>query len=433
MQRISWAAELKLLGQLFIVALFIGWGTGYTLAALFIASLIYILLNLKQLLRAQRWLVAEDGTDPPEAAGLWGDVLDGIYRLQRQNREERKRLQDVVDYLRDSFSSLSDAAVMIDKSGDIEWSNQAARLLLGLRYPEDVGQQLVNLIRSPEFIEYYESGDFDKGLEAPSPHVAEKQLQFQLTFFGKGSRLLFARDITHTHMLQEMRKDFVGNVSHELRTPLTVVNGYLETFADSELAKDKRYKRAIGQMLQQVKRMETLVKDLITLTRLESVSNEQDRSEVKVCAMLRRIRDEVLAVFEDQRDIQIDCDPNVLIIAEAEELRSAFTNLVMNAAKYTSEGGQISVRWYADNNAAWLTVEDNGIGVEPHHIPRLTERFYRVDKSRSTRTGGTGLGLAIVKHVLLRHNGELQITSQFCLGSRFSCRFPISQIVKNNQ
>ena len=433
MQRISWVAELKLLGQLFFVALLIGWGTGYTLSALFIASLIYILLNLKQLLRVERWLVAEDGTDPPEASGLWGDVLDGIYRLQRQNREERKRLQDVVDYLRDSFSSLSDAAVMIDKNGDIEWSNQAACLLLGLRYPEDVGQQLINLIRSPEFIEYYESYDFEKGLEVPSPHVPEKQLQFQLTFFGKGSRLLFARDITHTHMLQEMRKDFVGNVSHELRTPLTVVNGYLETFADSEVAQDKRYKRAIGQMLQQVKRMENLVKDLITLTRLESLSKDQDREPVQVCAMLRRIRDEVLAVFDDQRDIQIDCDPSILVVADADELRSAFTNIVMNAAKYTSDGGQIKVRWYMEANYAWLIVEDNGIGIEPHHIPRLTERFYRVDKSRSTRTGGTGLGLAIVKHVLLRHNAELQISSQLGRGSTFSCRFPSTQIVQNGQ
>ena len=429
MQRISWVTELRLLSQLLLIALLVGWAVGYIFPALFIALVVYIARTFRQLIRVQRWLVAEDGSDAPESTGLWGDMLDGIYRLQRQNREERQRLQGAVDYLRDSFAALNDAAVMIDKSGDIEWSNQAARFLLGLRYPEDVGQQLVNLIRSPDFIQYYEAADYETPLDAASPHHNEKQLQFQITYFGKGSRLIFARDITHTHMLQEMRKDFVGNVSHELRTPLTVVNGYLETFVDSELAEDKRYKRAFEQMLLQVKRMENLVKDLIALTRLESVVNDKDQSSIKVCPMVCLIRDEVQAVFDNEREILIECDSAFLLRGDNEELRSAFTNLIMNAAKYTNHGGKITVRWFVDNQFAWLVVEDDGIGIEPHHIPRLTERFYRVDQSRSTRTGGTGLGLAIVKHVLLRHNGELQVSSQIGEGSVFSCRFPISQTV----
>ncbi|WP_339669750.1 phosphate regulon sensor histidine kinase PhoR [Dasania marina] len=427
MQRINWMVELKQLALLFTAALVLGWITGYLLLALLLAALLYIASTFRQLLRVQRWLMAEDGSDAPESSGLWGDMLDGIYRLQRQNREERQRLQGAVDYLRDSLAALSDAAVMIDQTGDIEWCNLAARRLLGLRYPEDVGQQLVNLIRSPEFIHYYEANSYQTPLDCASPHQPEKQLQFQLTFFGQGSRLLFARDITHTYRLQEMRKDFVGNVSHELRTPLTVVNGYLETFVDSELAEQPRYKRAFQQMLEQVRRMESLIKDLIVLTRLETVPDEGEHGVVAVCPLLRQIREEVLAVFNQQREIVLDCDASLGLRGEGEALRSAFTNLIMNAAKYTGEQGKIQVRWFRDGEQARLQVEDNGLGIEAHHIPRLTERFYRVDQSRSTQTGGTGLGLAIVKHVLLRHHGELQITSSLDEGSTFACSFPLSQ------
>ncbi|MCR8922896.1 phosphate regulon sensor histidine kinase PhoR [Dasania sp. GY-MA-18] len=427
MQRINWMVELKQLAQLFTVALVLGWLAGHLLLALLLAALLYIAGTFRQLLRVQRWLIAEDGSDPPESTGLWGDMLDGIYRLQRQNREERQRLQGAVDYLRDSLASLGDAAVMIDQNGNIEWCNLAARRLLGLRHPEDAGQQLVNLIRSPEFIHYYEANEYQTPLEIASPHQLDKQLQFQLTFFGRGSRLMFARDITHTHRLQEMRKDFVGNVSHELRTPLTVVNGYLETFVDSEIASAPRYKRAFQQMLEQVRRMENLIKDLIVLTRLETVPDEGEHAVVVVCPLLRQIREEVLAVFNQQRLIELDCDERLSLRGEAEALRSAFTNLVMNAAKYSNDNGKIQVRWYVDGDKACLQVSDNGLGIEAHHIPRLTERFYRVDKSRSTQTGGTGLGLAIVKHVLLRHHGELKITSTVGQGSSFACYFPLSQ------
>ena len=429
MHNVDWKVEVRHLAFIFSIAAIIGLITDTLAWSLWLGSLVYIAWSVFQLNRVQLWLIRKDGSEPPEAAGLWGNVLDGIYHSQRQSREERLRLQATVDYLQDSFTSLVEAAVMIDRNGDIEWSNTSAVKLLGLRFPDDTGQQLINLIRSPEFIRYFEGQEYQQPLEMLSPVSNDVHLQVQITFFGKGSRLLFARDITHTHRLQEMRKDFVGNVSHELRTPLTVITGYLENLADSPLGADKRWRRAIDQMLAQSTRMENLVKDLIALTRLEAVPEVVEQNRIEVCPLLNMIREEVISVAIGQRDVSIDCDNSLSLIGHGEELRSAFTNLMMNAAKYTNEGDRIEVRWYAEGEYAYLSVKDNGVGIEPQHLPRLTERFYRVDKSRTSETGGTGLGLAIVKHILLHHQGELRIESELGKGSTFTCVFPLMRTI----
>ena len=303
---------------------------------------------------------------------------------------------------------------------------------MGLRYPDDTNQQLTNLIRVPEFIRYFESGDYLQSLHLESPHNSHYHLQINVTSFGRGSRLLFARDMTENNRLQEMRKDFVANVSHELRTPLTVINGYLETLSyradhpdDVNGGGDElRWRRAIEQMLVQSHRMETLIKDLIILSRLESVPESVQQDEIELRPMLEMVREEVLAAVKGERDISIDCDDSLHLLGNGDELHSAITNLVMNAAKYTGDKGQILIRWYGDQHHVYLSVEDDGEGIDSYHFPRLTERFYRVDKSRSIDTGGTGLGLAIVKHILLHHQAELRISSTLGKGSTFSCVFP---------
>lgn len=439
MHNVDWKIELRHLALIFFIATIIGLSTDTLAWSLWLSSLLYIAWTLFQLSRIQAWISHKDGSEPPESSGLWGELFDGIYHLQRQSRQEHLRLQAAVDYLQDSLASLLEAAVMIDKNGNIEWANHSAERLLGLEFPNDTGQQLINLVRSPEFISYFEQQHYQQPLDVLSPINNNTHLQIQITFFGKGSRLLFARDITQTHQLQQMRKDFVANVSHELRTPLTVITGYLENFADSPVGDDQRYRRAIDQMLAQSARMENLVKDLTALARLEAMPDVVmpgkesptlvEETPVEVCPLLQMISDEAMLVALGTRELSIDCDSRLLLLGHAEELRSAFTNLMMNAVKYSQQGDCIEVRWYADEQFAYLSVKDSGVGIEPQHLPRLTERFYRVSKSRTSETGGTGLGLAIVKHVLLRHQGELKIDSEVGVGSTFCCVFPLQRTV----
>jgi two-component system phosphate regulon sensor histidine kinase PhoR len=429
----NWKSEFYRLLLWLGAGLIIGWllnvaPWGVALAACgFAARCIYKLHQLQQ------WLALRSSIEPPEASGMWGEVMDGLYRMQQKYRRERVRLRALISYLRESFTSLPYGAVIIDPENNIEWSNNAAQALLGLRYPEDSGQQIVNLVRAPAFIKYFEGEEYSQPLELSAPSQNNIHLQIHITFFGKRSRLLFARDVTQTYRLEQMRKDFVANVSHELRTPLTVINGYLETFADAAPAGqggDARWRRALDQMLGQSRRMQILINDLLLLSRLETLPQTDHQQALAVRPILEIIREEALASVGDAREIGVECDDNIAVIGQRDELHSAFANIVFNAVRYTEPGGRITIRWYGDRDGACLQVQDNGIGIDAEHIPRLTERFYRVDKSRSMDTGGTGLGLAIVKHVLIRHHAQLVVTSQSGAGSSFTCVFPASQIIR---
>lgn len=430
MQTSDWKSELYRLLLWLGCALLIGWLFDVAAWALAAAAVAYCARSIYQLHVLQQWVTHRSSSEPPEASGLWGVVLDGLYRLQQKERRERVRLRALISYLRESFMSLPYGAVMIDAENNIEWSNKAAETLLGLRFPEDTGQQMLNLVRAPEFIAYFEAEEYSRPLELASPYRGGTQLQIHITFFGKRSRLLFVRDVTQTFRLEQMRKDFVANVSHELRTPLTVINGYLETFSDSLGEGNPRWRRALDQMLTQSRRMQTLINDLLLLSRLETLPQSSEQDTVSVRPLLEMIREEALASVGGKREISIECDDSIALVGYRAELHSAIANIVFNAARYTEEGGSIALRWYADRERAYLQVEDNGIGIESEHIPRLTERFYRVDKSRSMDTGGTGLGLAIVKHVLIRHGAQLNITSNPGVGSCFTCAFPIERTAR---
>lgn len=422
----NWQSELYKLLLWLGVAMAVGWPFGLIPWALAVAAGAFCLRSIYNLHKLHRWLTTRSASEPPEASGLWGEVLDGLYRLQQKDRRERVRLRALISYLRESFTSLPYGAVMVDPDDNIEWSNRAAESLLGLRYPEDTGQQILNLVRAPEFIAYFEAEDYTRPLELSSPYRPNCYLQVHITFFGKRSRLLFVRDVTQTVRLEQMRKDFIANVSHELRTPLTVISGYLETFADSA-GGNPRWKRALDQMLEQSRRMQTLINDLLLLSRLETLPQAGQEEAVAVRPLLEMIREEALASVGGERRIELDCDDGLLLLGHRDELRSAFANIIYNAARYTEPGGRIQVRWFAERDHAKLSVEDDGVGIEAEHIPRLTERFYRVDKSRSMDTGGTGLGLAIVKHVLIRHQATLDIESRPGEGSRFTCVFPLAR------
>lgn len=420
-------------GKLFwllLICLLIGLAIGQPAWALVIGLGGYLMWMLLQLRRFQHWLRADPGAPPPEAPGLWGDIFDGIYRMQRRDKRLRARMQSVIERIQSSTAALSDGVVMIDKDGHLEWWNHAAESLLGLRAPDDSGQHVHNLLRDPRFIDYFDQGNYREPLDIPSPVNINTWLQYNITRYGKGERLLLVRDVTRLHNLEQMRKDFVANVSHELRTPLTVVVGYLETMIDSDNGSNSRWQRPLHQMQQQARRMQSLLNDLLMLSRLETSEATAEEKPVDIALMLPSIRKDALALSGDrQHEIIIEAATQARLMGLETELRSAISNLVYNAVKYTQDGGSVQISWSQDDGGARLSVMDNGPGISQEHLHRLTERFYRVDSSRNSTTGGTGLGLAIVKHVLMRHQAELQITSTVGEGSTFTCLFPPERLI----
>lgn len=415
------------------VGLFTGWLVDQVFLGLFIATLLYLIWSHRQLHRLLIWLdeAAHKELDPPEGSGVWGEIFDGIYRIQRKHSRSKQRLANVIERIQESTAALNDGIIMADKNGCLEWWNRAAGELLGLQMPDDQGQPLTNLVRSPKFASYMENSRSKEPIKIDSPAHENRQLQIAITVYGQGNRLLLVRDVSRLHQLEIMRTDFVANVSHELRTPLTVISGYLETMSDGmDMNPDTPpiFKRALNQMQEQASRMQRLIEDLLLLSRLEAAEPERISQSVKLKPLLAGIVNDAKALSgENQHQLQLECEDDVSLTGDAMELRSAFSNLVYNAIRYTPSGGKVNVKWWQDQEGGHLIVQDNGVGIDPVHIPRLTERFYRVDKSRSHATGGTGLGLAIVKHVLLRHEGRISISSHPGKGSRFICHFPLSR------
>ena len=417
------------------VCLLLGLITGEYAWALVIGLAGYLGWHLQQLLRLHKWLRTRQGDEaPPDGYGLWGEVFDSIYHLQRRDQKVRGRLQAVIDRVQESTAALKDAVIMLDRDGNLEWWNIAAEKLLGLKTPQDSGQQITNLVRDPRFIEYFENHNYNEPLELPSPVSDRLRLQFHITQYGNREHLMLVRDITRLFQLEQMRKDFVANVSHELRTPLTVISGYLETLLDNVEDVNPRWLRALQQMQQQGGRMQNLLNDLLLLAKLEATDYPSDNQPVAVDLLLLSIKNDAQALSgERHHRISLEADPHLKLKGSETELRSAFSNLVFNAVKYTPDVGSIQIRWWGDEQGAHLSVQDSGLGIEAKHLPRLTERFYRVDSSRASNTGGTGLGLAIVKHVLLRHRARLDITSTLGKGSTFTCHFPTLQVVRRGQ
>lgn len=381
--------------------------------------------------RLLTWLQARDGSDPPETGGAWSELMDELARQQRRAGSREDYLRSVITRFQQSTAALSDALIIVDNKNNLEWWNSTADTLLGLR-PGDRGKPLLNLLRDPRFVRYYRKSNYQDPLVLQSPINHEIYLQYQIRQFGEGDRVLLARDITRVMKLEQTRQDFVANASHELRTPLTVIRGYLETFLDQELPRPLQ--RGLSQMQQQSKRMESLVSDLLLLSRLESTQQISDEQPIGIQSLIEQIYHDAEALSGERgHTFELDVDPDHDLLGQDLELQSAFSNLVFNAVRYTPEAGHIRISWKVDNKGGHFAVSDNGIGIDPIHIPRLTERFYRVDAGRSSASGGTGLGLAIVKHVLMRHGAQLSIDSRQGKGSTFACHFPPDMIQPLNQ
>ena len=407
----------------------VGWLAGSVWMGVSGVLVLYLGWNLWQLRELASWLNNRSVADPPHTMGLWGDVVAQVVRLHRRKRFHKERLTRLFRELRRSTSAMPDGVVMLDPEGEIVWFNRKAGEMLDLSRRADLGLRIDNLVRHPDFVQYLRGGTHSSPVVVRIDAPAERYLAFQLISYGEDQRLLMLRDVTREVRLEQMRKDFVANASHELRSPLTVIAGYLETFGGDpnlgELA------GPIAEMRRQADRMTRIVEDLLALSRFEASDAPIKGQPIDVGGMAALLRKDVLARSAHPRQVELVIDSQACLLGDEAMIQSAFSNLVDNAAKYTPPEGSMQIRWWSDAEGAHFSVRDTGIGIPAEHIPRLTERFYRVDPGRSRETGGSGLGLAIVKHALHRHGGRLDIESIDGRGSTFTCHFPPDRVLEN--
>ena len=420
-----WQREIITVFLLLLAITVIGAMTKLFLPLLFLLMLAIIMRQVVQITRFEKWISTGGRGKAPKMSGIWEEIYFHIYRLKKNDKRRKKKLSKMINQFRQSTEALPDAAVVLGIHDEIDWANKAARDVFGLK-ASDKGQRIPNLIRFPEFIQYLKVGDYKECVILPSPVDHHITLQVRIVPYGAGLRLLLAQDVTQLKKMERMRKDFVANVSHELRTPLTVLKGYLETLQDLDDEQSPLLTTSFQQMQGQTERMQHLVDDLLLLTRLET---QQKKSQcIDVPALLNQICKEGDALENAERRIQLTLESTCHIMGDEQELRSAFTNLLGNALKYSPGDSVVKVRWYQTKTAIILAVDDQGEGIEKSDIPKITERFYRVETKRLKKVNGTGLGLAIVKHVLMRHEADLIITSEIGKGSSFSCRFPAARL-----
>jgi two-component system phosphate regulon sensor histidine kinase PhoR len=401
-------------------------GTGW---ALFSAGLlVYLIYHLRQLRKLTEWLAADD-RPALSADGLWGDALYRLEKLLRSRQGAQQKAAADLEQMLEATRNLPDGVVILDDNNRIQWLNQAAERLLGLSPNRDLGQFVLYLIRHSRFADWLLTEDYAHPLTMDSPVSRERTLSLQQIPLPRSQKMLLARDITELARVEAMRRDFVANVSHELRTPITVLVGFLEAFDDMPDPDPAEFRKHIPLMREQSDRIRRLVDDLLTLARLENEPETKDET-VDVPAMARRLAEEAGAMSQGRHHVGLELKCGARLIGNSQELYSALANLVSNAVRYTPAGGRIDLRWApGENNGMVFSVADTGEGIEARHIPRLTERFYRVDRGRSRATGGTGLGLAIVKHILQRHQARLRVDSIVGKGSTFAAVFPAERVI----
>jgi len=404
------------------VVLLVAWLSGYPRLILATAAGGYLVWHLFQTWRLFVWL-QHPSEDVPESLGVWAEIFDRIRLFDQQKRQQESRYRDMIAEFQSLTNALPDATLVIDANDNITWCNDTAVAMLGLRIPDDLGQAVTNLLRGPDFSDWLATGDrANSKLDMPSPLNDNRWWHVTAVPFQQDQWLIVLRDTTDVHNLEQIRRDFVANISHELRTPVTVLLGYLEMLQDHP---NREVASAVERMQGQTSQMKALLDDLLELSRLQSDEIQENEEEVDIPAMMGQLKEQAEEVSQGRHNFVFEIDPRLFITGVATDIESAFRNLIINAIRYTPAEGQITVRWQqlADDGPC-LSVKDTGIGIPKRDLPRLTERFYRVDTGRGRQTGGTGLGLAIVKHVLNAHKARLIIRSELGEGSEFLCIFP---------
>lgn len=421
LEKLSWRSLLTELLLVCVLGGAVGLLTGYPGWCLFAATLLLLFRHFIQLMRLSHWLWVDKTLTPPVAKGSWEPLFHGLYLMQARNRRRRGELRHLIKRFRSGAESLPDALVLTTEEGNIFWCNGLAQQYLGLRWPEDNGQNILNLLRHPEFSRYLQQADFSRPLTQLLNNG--QWMEFRIMPYSEGQWLISARDMTQMRQLENMRRHFFANVSHELRTPLTVIQGYLEMMEEDALSAPLRQK-AVSTMQEQSRRMEGLIRQLMTLTRIEAAPVTSLKERIDVPAMLAMLQQECESLKKSGQQVHFTVEPQLLVMGNSELLHSAISNLIYNAINHTPEQTRIEVNWQTTAQGALFSVTDNGPGIAAEHIPHLTERFYRVDKARSRQTGGSGLGLAIVKHALNPHGSKLVITSSPGNATCFSFLLP---------
>jgi two-component system phosphate regulon sensor histidine kinase PhoR len=409
--------EITILVVSGLIIVVLGTLTGYTRELLIVGLLGYLAWYLYSINRLINWL-SKPTRQFPETVGIWDEIYYQIYHIYHRQRKARKKLKNIVNRFQSSTQALPIAAIALNKNDEIEWFNHAAESIFNLRQNKDVGARINHLIRQPVFTSYLLQRNFKEMIELEYNH---RRLSLCITPYGHNQFLMTAQDITQQRQLEDMRRDFVANASHELRTPITVISGYVETLCDNA---ESNIKAPLEHIQKQTVRMQQILDDLIILARLESSESPLLHDIVDLEELIQQIYHDAVVLDHDRHEITLSTEP-ASIMGNNVELQMAITNLVTNAIRYTPEEGSIRLFISVDNGGVHVGVEDNGIGIMPEHIGRLTERFYRVDPGRSREQGGTGLGLAIVKHVLDRHNARLYVHSEPGKGSLFRCDFEL--------
>ena len=428
LERLSWKRLVLELILCCLPAALLGAFFGYLPWFLLVAVTGLLAWHFWNLMRLSWWLWVDKSMTPPPGTGSWEPLLYGLHQMQMRNKKRRRELGNLIKRFRSGAESLPDAVVMTTEDGSIFWCNGLAQQLLNLRWPDDNGQNILNLLRYPEFTRYLKTKDFARPLNLVLNNG--RHLEIRVMPYSEQQLLMVARDVTQMHQLEGARRNFFANVSHELRTPLTVLQGYLEMMQEQILEGPPREK-ALHTMREQTSRMEGLVKQLLTLSKIEAAPTLPPNEIIDVPMMLRVVEREAQTLSQKKHEFEFVVDNGLKVLGNEEQLRSAISNLVYNAVNHTPAGTHITVRWQRATPGALFIVEDNGPGIGPEHIPRLTERFYRVDKARSRQTGGSGLGLAIVKHAVNHHESKLEIDSTPGKGTRFSFTLPERLVVKN--
>jgi two-component system phosphate regulon sensor histidine kinase PhoR len=427
-----WTRTAALLSGIAVLGL-IAWplaGAAWALAIVGVALALTLFRHLRNLRALMLWLRNPVNTAVPIGSGVWETVFSQLHRFMRAMTQHQHRLTAGLARFRSAGQAMPDGVIGLNAQDHISWCNATAERYFGIDSRRDIGQPILNLVRNPDLVAYLKGGDFARPLTLRLTRGDELVLSLRVVAYGQDEKLLLSRDITQWEKLETMRRDFVANVSHELKTPLTVVSGFLETIADGNVKTDEpRGQQVLGLMRSQTDRMLRLIDDLLTLSALESATAPAREAAIDIHALLRAIHEEARMISGGRHTVVLRLGPPATLWGDEHELRSAIANLVSNAIRYTPKDGRITIEWSEQKDGEGeVAVEDTGIGIEPRHIPRLTERFYRVDTSRSRDTGGTGLGLAIVKHVLTHHQSRLEVTSEVGRGSRFAVVFPARRV-----
>jgi len=408
-----WFAAGRLLGTV-VIGCGVGWLFGNVWGGLACALALHLAWVLVNLFRLEWWLRHRSYADPPDVGGVWGEIIAQIVRLHRRKRFHKQRFVQLMRQLQRSTAALPNGVVILNAQREIVWFNRMAARLLNLRRTADLGMRIEHLMREPEFVRYLGGGDYTNPVIVRTSTGEECYLSMQVAPYGDGQLLLLVSDVSRQMRLEAVRRDFVANASHELRSPLTVISGYLETLAQDS-AVDADLQGPIAEMRRQAERMTAIIRDLLELSRLEETGEIVGGEPIDIAALMVLLRKDVLARVPHPREVRVRIDSAAQLRGDEPEIHSAFSNLVDNAAKYTPAEGSLEMRWWVDEDGGHFSVSDTGMGIPAEHIPRLAERFYRVDPGRSRSTGGSGLGL--------------EVQSTLGAGSTFTCHFPAERVL----